>query len=304
VTLPAFAVRRLAGAAGFVIAVAIAAFVLADLAPGDATTEMQLSGVSAAAIQAERARLDLDAPLTVKLMRWVSGAARGDLGTSAIFRRPVTTLLAERVGATAELAAISLALATAIGLPLGVIGGALPRHWVARVTMPVSLALLATPPLVSALAVLFVGARSGLSSLEPGSLLLPVCALALPVAAALERLEAQAMRDAMSAPDLVATFARGVPRARVIWAHAARQSLRPVLGVYGIVIGSLFGGSLIVEIVTAWPGLGRLTFDALRGRDVYLAAGCALAGAALLAAGNLAADLLRQAADPRARDMR
>jgi peptide/nickel transport system permease protein len=304
VNWPAFAVRRLIGAAGFVIVVAIAAFVLTDLAPGDPTTEMQLSGVSAAAIQAERARLDVDAPLPQKLGRWAAGAARGDLGTSALLRRPVTALLAERVGATAQLAAMSLLLATAIGLPLGVVSGATPRHLLARVTMPVSLAILATPPLVSALALLFVAARSGLVSIEPGSLLLPTLALALPLAAALERIQAQAMRDAMAAPDLVATFARGIPRARVIWMHAARQSLRPVLGIYGIVIGSLFGGSLIVEIVTGWPGLGRLTFDALRGRDLNLAAGCALAGAALLAAGNVAADLLRLAADPRARETR
>jgi peptide/nickel transport system permease protein len=78
-------------------------------------------------------------------------------------------------------------------------------------------------------------------------------------------------------------------------------SLRPVLGLYGLVIGSLFSGSFIVEVVTAWPGLGRLLFDALRARDVYLVAGCAASGAAVLAAGTLTAEVLLAALDPRVR---
>jgi peptide/nickel transport system permease protein len=92
-----------------------------------------------------------------------------------------------------------------------------------------------------------------------------------------------------------------VPSWRLVWIHAARQSLRPVLGVYGIVIATHFSGSLAVEVITGWPGLGRLMADAVTGRDVYLVAGCALAGAALIAAGNFLADILRAAADPRLR---
>ena len=131
---------------------------------------------------------------------------------------------------------------------------------------------------------------------------LPALALALPLAASLERLQSQAVREAMEAPDLIAASARGLPRWRLIWVHAARQSLRPLLGVFGIVIGSLFSGSFIVEVVTAWPGLGRLTYDALRERDLYLVAGCALAGAVCLSAGQMAADALRGLADPRVRE--
>ena len=83
---------------------------------------------------------------------------------------------------------------------------------------------------------------------------------------------------------------------------AARQSLRPVLGVYGLIVGGLFSGSLAVEWVTSWPGLGRLTYDALVHRDLFLVAGCALAGAILIAAGNFAADAARALADPRVRE--
>jgi peptide/nickel transport system permease protein len=83
--------------------------------------------------------------------------------------------------------------------------------------------------------------------------------------------------------------------------HAGRQALRPVLGIYGIVMATLFSGSIAVETITSWPGLGRLMLEALLGRDLFLVAGCALAGAMLIVAGNLVADLLRAAADPRMR---
>ena len=121
----------------------------------------------------------------------------------------------------------------------------------------------------------------------------------LPLAASLERLQSQATAESLAAPDITAAAARGVPRARLIWIHAARQSLRPVLGVYGIVIGTLFSGSLAVEVITGWPGIGRLMSDALVGRDLYLATGCALAGAVLIALGNTVADVMRAIVDPR-----
>jgi ABC-type dipeptide/oligopeptide/nickel transport system permease component len=282
--------------------VALSAFVLTHFAPGDATTELKSIGASSEAIAAERARLGLDRSLPQQIAHWARGLASGDLGMSSQYRQPVGALVVGRAGETAMLAAAALALATLIGLPLGVISGATPRHWIARVTEPISLVLLSCPPLVLSLLLLFIAATTGWLSMAEGSLLLPTLALALPLAASLERLQAQATRDVVAAPDLLAAAARGVPRARLIWVHAARQSLRPVLGIYGIVIGTLFGGSLVVEMVTAWPGLGRLMYDALRGRDIDLVAGCALAGAVFLAIGNVAADLLRALVDPRARE--
>jgi peptide/nickel transport system permease protein len=130
---------------------------------------------------------------------------------------------------------------------------------------------------------------------------LPALALALPLAAVLERLQSQAFRDAVSKPFVQAAVARGVSRERAELAHAWRLSLGAVLGLYGALIGALFSGSFVVEVVTAWPGLGRLMYDALRARDIYLVAGCAAAGAVSLSAGTLVADLLRATADPRVR---
>ena len=296
------AIRRIVAAAAFVAVVASAAFVLTRLAPGDPTDALRATGASAEVVAHERARRGLDQSLPVVAAHWVLGLVQGDLGESVAFGRPVRSLVAERAAATAELAAVALVWAVLLGVPLGILTGALPRHWLARVTAIVSIALVSCPPMVAALALLWLAATTGWLSLESGALALPALALALPLAASLERLQSQAIRDAIVAPDLTAAAARGLPRWRLICVHAARQSLRPVLGVFGIIIGSLFSGSFIVEVVTSWPGLGRLTYDALRERDLYLVAGCALAGAICLSVGQIAADALRGLADPRVRE--
>jgi peptide/nickel transport system permease protein len=301
-TLAAFLARRLLAAALFVVVVSASAFVLVRLAPGDATSDLMLSpGTNAALLAQARERLGLDRPLGALVGEWIWGLAHFDLGESSSFGRPVAALVAERALNTATLAGIALALALAIGLPVGVLTGSRPRGWLAWVVAPVSLALVSCPPLVAALGLLLVAVQTGWLSIEPGRLAIPALALALPLAAALERLQSQATADAIRAPDIGAAAARGIPFRRLLWTHAARQSLRPVLGVFGIVVASLFSGSLAVELVTSWPGLGRLLRDAIVSRDLYLAAGCALVGAVLIAAGNLIADVLRAAADPRVR---
>jgi peptide/nickel transport system permease protein len=281
--------------------VSTSAFVLARLAPGDETTSDVLAGVDSQAIARKRERLGLDRPVAVQLADYVWGIVRLDLGQSARFERPVTALVVERGLNTALLAFAALMLATALGLPLGIVTGAHAEWWGARVIAVVSIAVLACPPLVAALGLLYLAVTTGWLSAAPEHLLVPALALGLPVAATLERLQSQATRDVMAAPDLLAAAARGIPPHRLIWVHAARQSLRPVLGVYGVVIGGLFSGSLAVEFVTSWPGLGRLMYDAIQSGDVALVAGCVFAGGVSLAIGNLVADGLRAWADPRVR---
>jgi peptide/nickel transport system permease protein len=296
--LPVFVARRVVAAVVFVLIVSAASYVVARLAPGDETSADFLAGMSAADIAAKRERLRLDDPVMAQLGHWLTGLVRFDLGQSSAYNRPVRALVVERGLNTAQLAAVALLLATMLGVPLGILTGAYPGKWWARGVVVVSLGLVACPPLVAALGLLFLAVTLGVWSSVP-DLVLAAVALGLPVAAMLERVQSQATSEALQAMDLTAAAARGIPPRRLVWRHAARQSLRPVLGIYGVVIGSLFSGSLAVELVTNWPGLGRLLYDAMVSSDVTLVAGCVVVGAICLATGNLVVDIVRAWVDPR-----
>jgi peptide/nickel transport system permease protein len=168
-----------------------------------------------------------------------------------------------------------------------------------------SLLLISVPPLIGAILLLTIAAATGwfpISGMDgPRHFVVPTLALALPIAAMLERLQSQSIGEALKRPSSAAALARGVTRRRVIWRHAWRQSLAPILGVYGVVVGSLFSGSFAVEYVSSWPGLGELMRMALMARDTNLVAGCAAAGAAFLALGIFGADLAQALTDPRVR---
>jgi ABC-type dipeptide/oligopeptide/nickel transport system permease component len=133
-------------------------------------------------------------------------------------------------------------------------------------------------------------------------LVVPALALALPLAAIFERLQAQAMGEVIHEPFILAALARGVGPQRIVWRDGLKAALRPVAAIYGLAIGTLLSGSFAVEVTTSWPGLGNLMLQALRARDVYLVAGCAGAGALFLACGTLLSDVALAVVDPRARE--
>jgi peptide/nickel transport system permease protein len=168
-----------------------------------------------------------------------------------------------------------------------------------------SLVLLSMPPLITSMLLLTMAARTGWLPVggmgTAKHLIIPSIALGLPLAAAIERLQSQALHDALQRPSMLAALARGVPRSRVVTRHAWRLSVGPLLGIYGVLVGSVFSGSFAVELVTSWPGLADLMRQALMSRDTYLVAGCAAAGALFLAVAVFAADLAHAAVDPRVR---
>ena len=311
-----YLVRRLAFALLLVFVVSSAALLLTRLAPGDIVTiegGAQRTPEEAARLREE---LGLNRPLLVQYLSWLGGAIRFDFGESYLYGVPVSTLIKQRATNTAVLAVVALLLATAIGVPLGIYSGTSrgPARALIRV---VSVIGLSVPPLIGSLALVFLAARTGwfpLGGMGSSSAMdltwaqwladlgrhlpMPALALSLPMAASLERLQSQAIESAAREPFVAASRARGVPESRAILRHAWPVSLRSVLGIYGIMIGSLFSGSFIVEVVTSWPGLGRLMFEALRARDLYLVTGCAAMGAIFLAAGTLVADLLLAFTNP------
>jgi peptide/nickel transport system permease protein len=297
--LVGFLLRRGLAAVVLVFAVTSGALLLAQLAPGDYAAQI---GRTPEEIAAERARLGLDRPFLEQYAGWLRRSLTLDLGESFHYQQPVTELVGDAARNTSLLASCALIVATFLGIPWGVITGT-RRGAAAAVLRGVSLLLLSVPPLISSLVMLTIAARTGWLPVSGmggiSHLVVPTLALALPIAALLERLQSQAIAESMQRPSTAAARARGIPEARVVWRHGWRQALAPVLGIYGVIVGSLFSGSFAVEYVTSWPGLGDLMRQALLSRDTYLVAGCAAAGAAFLAAGILAADVVHALTDPR-----
>jgi peptide/nickel transport system permease protein len=310
--LPRFLLRRALFAALLVVAAGSGALILARLAP-----PADAFGTDPAVLAAERHRLGFDLPLSQQYLSWLARGVRLDLGESLHFRRPVTALIRERAGNTALLGLSALALATALGIPIGVFTGSRGGGIIPAAARGASVLLLSLPPLVMSLVLLLIAARTGwlpaggLPDIPPGAgwlttigttlrhLILPSLALGLPIAASLERLQSASIRAALADPCITAALGRGVPASRVLWRHAFRLSLGPVLALYGVTIGAVLSGSFVVEVVLSWSGIGQLMFQALQARDLYLVAGCAATGSLCLAAGIFLTDVLSAALDPR-----
>ena len=305
-----YLLRRLGFALLLIVVVSSATLLLTRLAPGDT-----LDPIERARIHRE---LGLDRPLITQYFSWLGGVMRFDFGRSVLYSRPVSALISERALNTAVLAVVALIFATAIGIPLGIYSGSRSRGVGRSIVRAMSVLGISVPPLIGSLALVFLAARTGwlpVGGMTSAPALdmtwaqwladlarhipVPALALAIPLAASLERLQSQAIASARREPFVAASQARGLERTQALLRHAWPVSLRPVLGLYGVMIGSLFSGSFVVEIVTSWPGLGRLMFDALKARDLFLVAGCAATGALFLAIGTLVADLLLAWTDPR-----
>lgn len=302
-----------------VVVVSSAGLLLTLAAPGDGIVEEQIER-DPTQLARRRAELGLDRPVAAQYANWIARAVRFDFGQSILYARPVSRVLRERAVNTAVLASTALVLATALGIPAGIYSGTRRKGALVTAIRLISLFLLSLPPLLASLALVVLAARTGwfplggmasAASADASTSVwlwdliqhipLPALALALPLAAMLERLQSQAISETANEPFVAAARARGLSRDRALFTHGWRASLGAVLGLYGVMIGSLFSGSFAVEFVTAWPGLGRLMVDAIRARDLYLVAGCGAAGALFLALGTFLSDLLLAVADPRAR---
>jgi peptide/nickel transport system permease protein len=316
--LTRYLARRVAFALFLVLGVSSAALILARLAPGDFVASSLGFDASHETVERARARYGLDKSIGAQYRDWIVHAARLDFGESMLYERPVRDLIPERAANTAILSFTALFVATLIGLPLGIITGSRRSGPLAEGIRALSLVLLSLPPLLTSLFLVFLAARTGwlpvggMRAANVGDrsalvdllrhLVVPAAAIALPLAAMLERLQSQAMSETIGEPFVLATRARGVPNGRLVWRDVLKAALRPVASVYGLIVGTLLSGSFAVEVITAWPGLGSLMLDALRARDVYLVAGCAGAGAVFLALGTLMSDVALALVDPRAGD--
>jgi peptide/nickel transport system permease protein len=294
-------------------------FVAGSVAAGDFASQSLGFGAAASRVETLRATLHLDRPLAERYRAWALGLLRLDAGRSVLYGRPAGPLVLERAGHTIVLAALAGVVALGFGIVLGSISGSDRRSWIAQAIAAMSTICVSIPPLLASVLFVWMAAVTGLAPIAASGayttgagdlagaaaqLIVPALALGVPIAAAIERIQARAVADALATPCIVAARARGVPPGQVVWRHAARLGASSVAATGGVLAGALVSGSLAVELVTSWPGLGRLAVDALYARDVVLAAACAMTAALLVGLLVVLSDAIVVLIDPRMRDTR
>ncbi|MFN0120941.1 MAG: ABC transporter permease [Blastocatellia bacterium] len=304
------------------LVISVLSFALIGTAPGDALSALEQDPrIRPETVEKMRREYGLDRPLPMRYLSWLGGIAGGDLGTSLVEKLPVTTLIRQRLYNTLKLSLTATALALLIALPLGALVAVRRGSWLDRVTGFLTMISVSTPRIVLASVALLVAARTKLfpignvRSLQAPNdwsmaaiadglhhLALPALVMSLPLMAVYLRQTRSGMIEALRADYIRTARAKGLGERAVVWRHAARNALNPLITLFGYAIAALLSGSIIVETVMAWPGLGQLAVNSVRGRDVPTLMGIVLLTAAMMIAGNLLADILHLVADPRMRE--
>lgn len=286
-------------------------FALLAAAGGDALTALQNNPqVSEATLNRLRHVYGLDQPLAVRYLRWLAGVARGRLGDSIYFQRPVAEVLWPRWWRTLALALAALLLAWPVALVLGIMAARRAGRWLDRLCSVLVLVGASTPRLLLALVALAVAVRvaplnAGLpveTAARGYSIWSPALVLCVPLLALFLAQTRECVAAALEQEHVWVARAKGLPERSLLLRHVLRPALNPLISVFGYSLGSVLSGSVIVEQVLDWPGLGQLSVIAVLSRDVPLLLGVVLLAAAAVLIGNLVADLLLRWNDPRLRD--
>jgi peptide/nickel transport system permease protein len=309
-----FTSRRLVQMVPTLLLVTLVVFTLMHLAPGDPVVNMLGEGYTPQMEQALRQRLGLDQPLPIQYVTWVSHSVVGDLGTSIRTNQPVSQMIAERFSATFSLALLALILALLLAIPIGVVSAANRNSPVDYLAMAGAVLGLSVPNFVLAIVLILVLSvnvqlvpTSGYANLweEPGKAwplyIMPVVALALARAAVLARMMRASMLDVLHQDYIRTARAKGLRQQAVLVGHALRSSLIPVITVAAINFGHLLGGSVVIEQIFGFPGIGTMLVSAVLFRDFPVILGSTLTVAVLFLAASLLADILYSVVDPRIR---
>jgi peptide/nickel transport system permease protein len=313
--------RRLMQAAFLLIGVSILTFLFSAMAPGNYFDEMRLNPqISPETVAALRAQYQLDRPLPVRYGRWLNALLHGEMGFSFAYNSPVAPLLWERARNTLLLTVTATLIAWALALPLGIWSAETRGRLPDRALSAATATLLVIPDLVLALGLLILAVRNGwfplggmasvgFQNLSPVGkfrdvawhMELPVLALVLSALPVLVRHVRAAVAEVLEAPYLRAAASHGIQRRTLLYSYALRAAANPLISLFGFSMGALLSGSLLVEVVMSWPGLGPLLLEAILARDLYVVIGGVLWSTTFLVAGNFLADVLMYWADPRIR---
>lgn len=314
-----YVLKRLIQMIPLLIIISMITFGISKLAPGDfLTARMADPSMTQERLDQERKRLGLDQPVIIQYAVWAGHFAMGDMGESYRYRAPVNGLIAQRMGATLLLGFASLVLTWLLAIPLGIYAAVHKYTFADKASSTITFTALGIPEFFLALWLLFLAARTGW--LPVGSmtsptyaemaffekafdlgqhLIIPVIAVSIGTIAILQRRMRGSLLDVLAEDYIRMARAKGLPESRVIYKHAVRNAINPLVTILGYDIAGLLSGFALVEIIIGWPGLGQMMLEALQSFDMPLAMAGMMIGAILLLVGNLLADLMLGAVDPR-----
>jgi len=281
-------------------------FLLAHVVPGDPVEQMLGEGARAEDLQQLRHALGLDVPIATQYVRYLTGVVRGDLGESFRFHEPVTRIVLDHYPATLELALAALFLSAAISIPAGLLAAERRSTGADRAIGVFTLLGLSIPnfalgPVLILLFSVILGwlPVSGRGNLA--HLVLPAITLGAALAAILTRMVRTSVIEELSSDYVRTARAKGLSPAAVLFHHAFRNALIPILTILGLQFGTLLAGTIVTETIFSWPGIGRLTVQAIGARDYPLLQGCILLIAVSYVLVNLLTDFICGLVDPRVR---
>ena len=318
-----FVLKRLLQAVPLLLAVATVTFFIVHLAPGDPMDmllEQRFSrNIDPEVIELIRQKYGLDQPLHIQYAKWIGNLFQGDFGESFRYRRPVSTLIAERIPYTLQLTVLALLLDALVGIAFGTFSAVKQYSAMDKTVTLGSLTIYSIPGFWLALMLVLLFSvnlgwlpTSQTRSLDyellswPGKLgdllwhlVLPVFVLGIGSAAGTARYMRNRLLEVLSEEYIVAARARGIKERTVTLKHAMRNALIPIVTIYGMSLPFLLGGAVLIERVFAWPGMGLLAVEAVGGRDYPVILATSMMGAVLVILGNLLADILYVFVDPR-----
>ena len=281
-------------------------FLLIHLVPGDPIQQMLGEGVPATDLEAVRHTYGLDLPLHRQYISYWKGVLAGNLGTSIRYGQGVTRLLSQRYPYTLQLTLAALAVAVLLSIPAGVRSARRRNRWDDRTISVVSLFGLSFPnfalgPILILLFSIKLGWLPVSGSGTFANLVLPAITMGSALAAILTRMVRTSMLEELSQDYVRTARAKGLTETTVVYRHALRNALIPVVTVLGLQFGALLAGAIVTETIFSWPGIGRLTIQAISNRDYYLVQGCILAIGLTYVGVNLLTDLVYSMVNPRIR---
>ena len=310
----AFLAKRIGIGLVTLVVASMVVFGVLEILPGDPALLMLGMNATPEALAAMREQMGLNESVLTRYLGWIAGLLAGDFGRSFTYSSPVIDLILERVVVSLPLALISLALSTAIAIPVGIFSAARRGRAGDTVSMGIAQLGVAIPNFWFALLLVYVfavwlrllpagGFPGWGAGVWPGlkALVLPAVALALPQAAILARVTRSAMLEVLGEDYIRTARAKGMPRRTVLWRHALRNAMIPVLTIMGLQFSFLLAGTIIIENVFYLPGLGRLVFQAITQRDLIVVEGVVMLLVASVVLVNLVVDILYAIVDPRLR---